>query len=99
MPNTTNETGTAAMELNCASYKSASMNHAPHGAYFRCSCGPLTELDLANLEEAARRKAAVRLLFVGGHVLLQQVEIERIEASWVCVKGRVVKTALPPQPV
>jgi hypothetical protein len=41
----------------------------------------------------------VRLLFVGGHVLLQQVEIERLEASWVRVKGRVVKAALPPQPV
>jgi hypothetical protein len=99
MPITTDEAGTAAIELNCASYKSASMNHAPQGAYFRCTCGPLTELDLANLEEAARRNGAVRLQFVGGHVLLQQVEIERIEASWVHVKGRVVKTALPPQPV
>jgi hypothetical protein len=58
-----------------------------------------SEQDLASLEEAARRNGKVRLLFVGGHVLLQQVEVERIEASWVHVKGRVVQSALLPQPV
>jgi hypothetical protein len=99
MPSTTDEAAAAAIDLNCARYKSASMNHAPQGAYFRCSCGPLTEQDLASLEEAARRNGKVRLLFVGGHVLLQQVEVERIEASWVHVKGRVVQSALLPQPV
>ena len=99
MQSTTGEVGTAAIELNCARYKSASMNHAPQGAYFLCSCGPLTESELANLQEAARRNGAVRLVFVGGHVLLQQVEIERIETSWVRVKGHVVKAALPPQPI
>jgi hypothetical protein len=99
MPSTTDETGPTAVDLNCARYKSASMNHAPQGAYFRCSCGPLTDLDLANLEDAARRNGRVRLLFGGGHVVLHQIEIERLEASWVCVKGRVVQSALPPQPV
>jgi hypothetical protein len=98
MSSTTDETGTTVLDLDCARYKSASMNHAPQGAHFRCSCGPLTESDLANLEHAVRSNGRIRLLFVGGHVLLSEVEVERIEASWVRVTGRVVHAALPPQP-
>ena len=99
MPSTPHESGIIALDLNCVRYKSASMNHAPQGAYFRCSCGPHTEVDLANLEEASRRNRSIRLLFAGGHVLLSQVEIERIESNWVRVTGHVVQSALPPQPV
>jgi hypothetical protein len=90
------ESGEACIELNCSrrQLKAASISHGSSGTIFRCSCGPLTAIDLSDLERTARRRGRVRLVFPDSEVIISHVTFERVEPGWVQLEGRVVE--IPP---
>jgi hypothetical protein len=88
------------LELNCADYriKSGSIGHGQDGYVFRCTISPVAEDVFSNWVESTRLGAAVRLVFPDQPLLLERVEIVRIDTSWVRIVGHVIeaqRTTLP----
>lgn len=80
------------VELNCEEYhvKSASIGQGPSGTVFRCTLGPMTDEVLKNLEDAARSHATVRLVFPKQPLVLESIDVKRVEPGSVQIVGRVV---------
>ena len=84
--------GMPSLELKCSAQqlKAASITYSQSGSLYRCSCGPLTEDELAAHERAARDHAVIRLVFPASDVALANVSFQRVQAGWVQLEGRVV---------
>jgi hypothetical protein len=82
------------LELNCDDYRvtSASIAQGPSGTIFRCTIGPVTDEMLANLEGAARSRAPVRLVFPKRPLVLERIDVKRVESGSVLIVGRVVRS-------
>jgi len=80
------------INLNCEDYqvKAGSIGHGLAGYVFRCTLSPVSEDVSSNLIAAARRGARIRLVFPQQPLLLERVEIERIDGARVRVVGRVI---------
>jgi len=80
------------LELNCADYRvtAASIGHGRDGAVFRCTIGPVTDELLRALDDAARSADPVRLVFPKQPLLLERIQVKRIEPGRVRIAGRVV---------
>ena len=79
-------------ELNCSDYqvKAASIGHGRGGAVFRCTISPVTDEVLKALDAAARSEDVVRLVFPKQPLLLERIQVKRIEPGRVRIAGRVV---------
>lgn len=79
-------------ELNCAELEvsGASIGHGREGAVFRCTISPVTDKVLKALDAAARSEDVVRLLFPKQPLLLERIEVTRVEPGRVQISGRVV---------
>jgi hypothetical protein len=84
------------VDLNCADYelRSVSMGHGRGGAIFSCLIAPVPDEVLAALDQAARSAGTVRLFFPERPLLLERIEVNRIEAGSVRISGRVMKPAV-----
>ena len=84
--------GTTYLELNCSGHqlKAASISHGAHGSVFQCSCGPLTDDELAAISRAERNGTLVWLVFPESQVILSHVAIEVPRPGWAQIEGRVV---------
>ena len=80
------------VELNCDEYhvKSASIGQGPRGTVFRCTLGPIPDEVLESLEGAARSEATVRLVFPKQPLVLERIDVKRVEPGAVQIVGRVV---------
>jgi hypothetical protein len=81
------------VELNCDDYhvQSASIAKGPSGTVFRCTLGPMTDDVLENLVVAARSQATLRLVFPKQPLLLERIDVKRIEPGSVLIVGQVVE--------
>jgi hypothetical protein len=82
-------------ELNCSQYdvKAASIGHGRGGAVFRCTLGPVTEEVMKALDAAARSEDVIRLVFPAQPLLLERIQVRRIEPGRVRITGQVVDPA------
>lgn len=80
------------VELNCDDYevKSASIAQGPSGTVFRCTIGPLSDELVESLEDAARSQATLRLIFPKQPLMLERIDVKRVESGSVLIVGRVV---------
>ena len=83
------------IELNCAdlTIKSASIGHARGDLMFRCTVDPVADDLLGTLEDAARSYGTIRLVFPKQPLLLEHIQVERVEADSVLIAGRVVDSS------
>jgi hypothetical protein len=79
------------VELNSVDYQvtSASMGHGRSGAVFRCTLRPVTTEVLEELELAAQSNGMVRLVFPKEPLLLERIDVQRIEPGCIRLAGRV----------
>lgn len=84
------------LDLNCADYQvtAASMGHGRGGPTFRCTVGPLTEELLKTLDDVARSNGTLRLVFPKRPLVLERIEVSRIEPSSARISGRVVESSI-----
>ncbi len=84
------------LDLNCADYQvtAASMGHGRGGSTFRCTVGPLTDELLRALDDVARSNGTLRLVFPKRPLVLERIEVRRIEPSTAQISGRVVESAV-----
>jgi hypothetical protein len=80
------------IELNCDAYhvKTASVAQSSGGTVFRCTLGPVPDDVLATLEQAARGHGTLRLVFPKQPLVLERIDVTRIEPASVEIVGRVV---------
>jgi hypothetical protein len=80
------------IDLYCARYqiKAGSIRHGDGGYVFRCTISPVEEDVVSSLAEAARMGATIRLVFPEQPLLLERVEIVRVDAACVRIVGHVV---------
>ena len=80
------------IDLDCEDYqvRAGSIGHGHLGYVFRCTLSPVSEEVSGSLIAAARRGAKIRLVFPQKPLLLERVEIERIDGARVRVVGRVI---------
>ena len=80
------------VDVKCADYQvtSASIAHSPGGAVFRCTIGPVTDQVIERLAAAARSNGTIRLVFPKEPLLLERIEVKRIEPGRVRIRGQVV---------
>jgi hypothetical protein len=92
------ETGVTGIkvDLNCADYRvtGASMGHGRRGPTFRCTVGPLTDELLDALDDVARSQGTLRLVFPKRPLVLERIEVRRVEPSSAQISGRVVEGAV-----
>jgi len=81
------------IDINCEDYqvKAGSIGHGHDGFVFRCTIGPVSEDVSSSLTAAARLGATIRLVFPEQPLLLERVEIERIDVACIRIVGRVVE--------
>jgi hypothetical protein len=80
------------VDVQCADYQvtSASIAHSPGGAVFRCTLGPVTAQVLQRLDAVARSHGTIRLIFPKEPLLLERIEVRRIEPEYVRIRGQIV---------
>jgi hypothetical protein len=80
------------IELNCDDYhvKTASIAQNSREAVFRCTIGPLPDTVLE--EEAARAHATLRLVFSQQPLVLERIDVIRVEPGSIQIVGRVVES-------
>ena len=83
------------VELNCAdlTIKSASIGHTRGDLVFRCTVNPVPDQLLGTLEDAARSYGTIRLVFPQQPLLLERVQVKRIESDAVVIVGRVIESS------
>jgi hypothetical protein len=80
------------IDLDCESYevRGGSIGHGRDGCVFRCTIGPVAEEVSTRLTAAAQLGATIRLLFPEQPLLLERVEIERVDRACIRIIGRVI---------
>jgi hypothetical protein len=84
----------SSVDVTCADYQvtSASIAHSPGAAVFRCTISPVTDQVIARLAAAARANGTIRLIFPKEPLVLERVEVKRIEPGRVRIRGQIVTT-------
>ena len=79
------------IDLNCEGYyvTGGSIGHSRAGYVFRCTIGPVSDELSGSLVAAVRLGSTIRLLFPQP-LLLERVEIERIDEACIRIVGRVM---------
>lgn len=83
------------VEPNCAELKikSASIGHSSGDLVFRCTVNSMTDDLLSALDGAARSYGTIRLVFPQQPLLLERVQVKRVEPGSVVLIGRVVESS------
>lgn len=81
------------VDLNCADYQvtAASMGHGRGGPTFRCTVAPVSDELLKSLDDVAQSKGTLRLVFPKRPLVLERIEVKRIEPGSARISGRVVE--------
>ena len=80
------------IDLNCEGYeiKAGSIDHGHDGFVFRCTIRPVSEEVWSGLNAAAQIGSAVRLVFPERPLVLERVEVVRIDHAGIRIGGRVL---------
>ena len=80
------------IDVNCEKYevKAGSIGHGRDGYVFRCTISPVPDDVLRGLNAAVRLGATIRLVFPEEPLLLERVELVRIDPASVRIVGHVV---------
>jgi hypothetical protein len=80
-------------ELNCADYhvNSASIGHGRGGSVFRCTLSPVTDEVLQALDDAVRSNRMIRFVFPKQPLVIESIEVVRLQPGHVRIAGRVVE--------
>ena len=83
-------------DLNCADYQvtAASVGHGRGGSTFRCTVGPVTDELLRMLDDVARSNGTLRLVFPKRPLVLERIEVKRIEPKSARISGHVVEDSV-----
>jgi hypothetical protein len=65
------------------------MAHGQGGGVFRCTLSPVTMELLEQLERAARSNGMIRLTFPKRPLLLERIDVRRVEPASVQLSGQV----------
>ena len=81
------------VELNCDDYhiRSASIGHGRSGTTFRCTISNVADDVVATLEKAARTEGTLRLVFPKEPLVLERIDVRRIEPGCIRIVGRIVE--------
>jgi hypothetical protein len=81
------------VELKCEDYhiRSASIGHGRTGTTFRCTISDVTDDIVETLENAARSDGTVRLVFPKEPLVLERIDVRRVEPGCIRIVGRVVE--------
>jgi hypothetical protein len=81
----------SSVELECSEYevRSASIGHSRGGATFRCTISPLPDDIMDSLDAAARANETIQLNFKEP-LVLERIEVKRLEPGCVRIVGRIV---------
>ena len=85
------------VELNCDDYHigSASIGHGRSGTTFRCTISDMTDDIVKRLENVARSDGTLRLVFPKEPLILEHIDVRRVEPGCVRIVGRVVEDSIP----
>ena len=80
-------------ELNCANYQvnSASIGHGRGGSVFQCTLSPVTDDVMEALDDAVRSNRMIRFVFPKQPLVIESIEVVRLEPGRVRIAGRVVE--------
>ena len=83
----------SSLDLNCADSRvtAASIGHGRGGPTFRCTVGPVTDELLKTLDDVARSNGTLRLVFPTRPLVLERIEVRRIEPSSARISGHVIE--------
>ncbi|HET7608932.1 MAG TPA: hypothetical protein VFL84_09670 [Gammaproteobacteria bacterium] len=83
------------IDLDCGAYdvKAGSIGHGQCGYVFGCTISPVPEDLSSYLMMSARLGATIRLVFPEQPLLLERVEIERVDVVSVRIVGNVIDGA------
>ena len=86
------------VELNCDDYhiRSASIGHGRNGTTFRCTISDVADDVVETLEDAARADKPIRLVFPKEPLLLERIDVRRVEPGCIRIVGRIVDEPLTP---
>lgn len=81
------------IELDCAGLdvRSPSIQHGRGGGVFRCTLSPVSPEMLEALDTATQSEATLRLVFSQRPLVLERIEVTRVERHGVHLVGRVVE--------
>jgi len=79
-------------DFDCEPYeiRSSSIGHGANGYVFRCTIRPVADDVLSGLADAARLGTTIRLLFPSRPLLLERVDIRRVDRLGIRVIGHIV---------
>ena len=82
----------SSVDVKCADYRvtSAAIAHTRGGSIFRCTISPVTEQVMESLAAAAESNGTIRLIFPKEPLVLERVEVERVEPGSVQIRGQIV---------
>jgi hypothetical protein len=82
------------IDLDCADYqiRAGAISHGQDGYIFRCTIRPVADDVFSSLAAASRLGASIRLVFPEQPLLLERVEIVRVDAACVRIVGHVVRS-------
>jgi hypothetical protein len=80
------------VELDCADSRvsAASIRHTRAGAIFGCTISAVPDEMLESLRAAVDANETIRLIFPKAPLILERVEVERVEPGCVRIVGRIV---------
>jgi hypothetical protein len=80
-------------ELKCADYhvEGASIGHSRSGSVFRCTLSPVSDEVLTSLDEVVRSNRMIRFVFPKQPLVLESIEVVRLEPGRIQIAGRVVE--------
>jgi len=80
------------LELQCSKYRvsGASIGHGRHGAVFRCTLEPVSDDVIEALGNAVRCEDVIRLVFPKQPLLLERIQIKRVEPGRIRIAGHIV---------
>ena len=86
------------VELKSAGYeiKAGSIDHSLAGSVFRCTMTPVSDDVLGTLHATVRAKGILRLAFPDRPLLIELVDVERIEPRSVRIAGRIRNSGARP---
>ena len=86
------------LELDCAAIHAVRQTYSPtlgsERGLFSCYLGPLPDETIVALDQCARARAPVRLLFDKGPLLLNLIKAELTDTQRVRIVGIVIQTSL-----
>lgn len=84
--------GWTCLELSCSGqqFETARLTFTRKGAFYRVTCGPLSQDEFERLKRASQTGDSIRLVFPRSRVTLSHITLECPSPGWALVEGLVL---------